>query len=499
LKGKDIIVKHVGGGIDDLVLWQSDQPYFMVGETVVVNLQMDMELQVFTVIDGPEGKASLSSEPEPIDAFTAAGYKLFWYKPGVGWQTRTSRPGADWYGPLKWEAMPVNWYIDTSVSYPGISWTTFEVYVKRSYQAWEDDPDSTMDYNYMGSTSGKAWGANDGYNIFGWRSIDGTGGTLGVTNLWGQYYITAGQYTSPVEYKMRIVDADIELDTGDSWSAADSVPSDKFDVQNVGTHEVGHVTGLADLYDAEDADQTMYGYASMGESKKRSLFWGDIAGLYALYPGCFIATAAYGSELSNEVEFLRAFRDQVAADTFTGVEGVSLFNQIYFSFSPNVAQFIGGHPNIRVIAKGLLYPLVGIIHLGAASYSSLSFNSELGVTVAVLITSSLVGAIYLTPLASVAFASVKRFGKRSLKLVSLKLLIAPWLISVALMALAIVTLSSPLLKIAVSMLVLVTAAISTIGTALLLGRGFNLLRYGLHSCQTGLKEHWKSAVRHDSA
>jgi len=472
LRGKDIVIKHAGGGIGDKVLWQSDQPAFMVGETVVVNLRMSKGLQVFTVIDGAKGKVSLSSEPEPIDAFTAAGYKLYWYKPGVGWTTATTRPGDGWYGPLKWEAMPVSWYIDQSTPYSGISWTTFETYGKKCYQVWEDDTASTVDYTYIGFTSGKSWGSNDGINIFCWRYIDGPGNVLAQANMWGQ---------TVAPDRMKITDADVRLDTGDSWSAADACPGDKFDVQNVGTHEVGHVTGLADIYDAADADMTMYGYASPGETKKRTLAWGDQDGLYALYPGCFIVTAAYGSELSNEVQFLRAFRDQVAIDTFIGVEGVSLFNQIYFSFSPNVAQFIQGHSTIRAIAKTLLYPLVGIIHLAAASYSSLSFNTELSVTVAALLTSGLIGAIYCTPLALLIIALVKRHNMKTLKIARLKLFIAPWLISLLLIGLAIMTLSSPLVKTAVSILALTTAAISAAGTALILSKGFSVLRCNLRS------------------
>jgi len=473
LKGKDIIVRHVGGLVGDIGLLRSDQPCFTVGEMVTVNLQADIELRVFTVIDGPKGKVSLSSEPEPFDVFTVAGYKLYWYNPTTKqWQTSTTRPGAGWYGPAKWEAMPVNWYIDQSTSYAGISFTTFELYGKKCYQTWEDDPNSAVDYTYKGFTSGKSFGANDGVNIFCWRGIDGGGGTLAVTNFWVQLIDPD---------RLKIIDADVAFDTGDSWSAADGVPADKFDVQNVGTHEDGHVAGLADLYDLEDAEMTMYGYASKSENKKRTLAWGDQDGIYALYPGCFIVTAAYGSELSNEVQFLRAFRDQVATDTFIGVEGVSLFNQIYFSFSPNVAQFIQGHSTIRAIAKTLLYPLVGIIHLAATSYSSLSFNPELSVTVAALLTSSLIGAIYYTPLALLITTLVKRRNMKTLKMARLKLFMAPWLISLLLIGLAIMTLSSPLVKTAVSILALTTAAISAAGTALILSKGFSVLRCNFRS------------------
>lgn len=42
-------------------------------------------------------------------------------------------------------------------------------------------------------------------------------------------------------------------------------PSSTHDVQNVGTHEVGHVVGSADLYRTNYSELTMYGYA--GETR----------------------------------------------------------------------------------------------------------------------------------------------------------------------------------------------------------------------------------------
>jgi hypothetical protein len=57
------------------------------------------------------------------------------------------------------------------------------------------------------------------------------------------------------------------------------------DLQNIATHELGHALGLADLYDTTSPvpEQTMYGYASAGETKKRTLEDGDKAGITVLY------------------------------------------------------------------------------------------------------------------------------------------------------------------------------------------------------------------------
>ncbi len=55
------------------------------------------------------------------------------------------------------------------------------------------------------------------------------------------------------------------------------------DFENIATHELGHSVGMGDLYTAECNQQTMYGYASNGETNKRTLESGDINGIRALY------------------------------------------------------------------------------------------------------------------------------------------------------------------------------------------------------------------------
>jgi len=457
LKGEDIIIKHIGGGIDDTVLMRSDQPYFMVDEEVMLNIQIDEELHVFTVIAGPKGKVSLSRESQPIEAFTAAGYKLSWYYPGVGWSTSTTRPGAGWYGPLKWHDLPVNWYIDQSTSYSGISWTTFETFVKPCYQVWEDDTGSYLDYTYQGFTTGKTWGSNDGVNIFCWRYIDGGGGTLGICNTWGELVGTD---------QMKCTDSDIELDTGDTWSAANTCPAGYFDVQNVGTHEAGHVAHLADIYDGVDSDMTMYGYSSTGETKKRTLAWGDIDGLYALFPSCLIATATYGSELSPEVQFLRGFRDQAVLPTFAGSSFMTAFNNFYYSFSPAVASQISLHEGLRAVMRLLLYPLIGILHVAESVFSVLSFNAELGVVMSGLVASFLIAVVYIVPWVLILYAKKRvRIPHRILQVATFL-----WLGSIACIALAEVVGSSLVMMFSTSLFVLATMSVAVLASTKMISR-----------------------------
>ena len=275
LAGKTIVVKYIGGASGGLILVQSDQPVFHVGENVEVNLEQQGSL--YTVVHGIEGKVSLNSNLQPLSADIASGYKLYWYKPGMGVNEATARPGPDWYGPLRWgdADMPIRYWFDPRNTPAGLE-SSIE-FIIRAYQTWQDDPASGFTVSYNGNRTDRDWGISDGINIFCWRFIDGNSGILGVTR---SYF----GYIPDVYDSLRLVDSDIELDTSDYWSATEAPAPDRIDVQAVATHEIGHLVGLADLYSPEDSAMTMFGYTSTGDVTQRTLEWGDQAGLRQLHP-----------------------------------------------------------------------------------------------------------------------------------------------------------------------------------------------------------------------
>lgn len=71
-------------------------------------------------------------------------------------------------------------------------------------------------------------------------------------------------------------------------------------------------------------------------------------------PGCFIATAAYGSPLGKHLDSLRGFRDNVL---MTNSPGRALV-RFYYRHSPPIADFIAGRDGLRALVRGLLAPVV---------------------------------------------------------------------------------------------------------------------------------------------
>lgn len=124
--------------------------------------------------------------------------------------------------------------------------------------------------------------------------------------------------------------------------------------------------------------------------------------------GCLIATAAFGSELTPQVQFLRNFRDNHILSTAAGSSFMNVFNSWYYSFSPSVADYERGQPWLQQTVKTAIYPLLGILSVSEKAYSSIP--GEYGAVTAGIIASSMIGAVYFWP---AAFAA-ERFGKRKI-------------------------------------------------------------------------------------
>lgn len=99
-------------------------------------------------------------------------------------------------------------------------------------------------------------------------------GAIGITIIWGIF-------GGPPKARELVEWDQVYDDVDFGWSS--SGEADKMDFESIATHELGHSVGLGDLYKTECSEVTMYGYASNGETKKRTLEDGDINGIKKLY------------------------------------------------------------------------------------------------------------------------------------------------------------------------------------------------------------------------
>jgi hypothetical protein len=82
--------------------------------------------------------------------------------------------------------------------------------------------------------------------------------------------------------------------------------------------------------------------------------------------GCLIATAAYGSEMAPQVQFLREIRDNKVMSTESGVLFMTGFNQFYYSFSPVVADYERENPLFKEAVKIGLTPMLSSLSILSA-------------------------------------------------------------------------------------------------------------------------------------
>ena len=74
--------------------------------------------------------------------------------------------------------------------------------------------------------------------------------------------------------------------------------------------------------------------------------------------GCLIATAAFGSEMSPQVQQLREIRDNIVMQTSSGKTFMTGFNQVYYSFSPVIADYERENPIFKEAVKITLTPML---------------------------------------------------------------------------------------------------------------------------------------------
>ena len=90
--------------------------------------------------------------------------------------------------------------------------------------------------------------------------------------------------------------------------------------------------------------------------------------------GCLIATATYGSELSPQVQQLRELRDNQLLNTESGTQFMQHFNDVYYSFSPMIADYERENPLFKEAVKIAITPLIS--SLSVLNYVDMDSESE---------------------------------------------------------------------------------------------------------------------------
>ena len=178
--------------------------------------------------------------------------------------------GIHWHDGVRTNGVPttgIKYYVNPSGTTVGAI-----AAVKAAFETWDCQTGVEL-FGTVGLISKVAGNKYDGKNVVSWGVL--RVGVVAMATIW---------YWSDT---LEIVEFGIVFNKLYAWGidpdGEGPTTINAFDVQNVATHEAGHTLSLNDLYMNGASELTMYGYTSIGETKKQILGLGDIHGVQYIY------------------------------------------------------------------------------------------------------------------------------------------------------------------------------------------------------------------------
>ena len=183
---------------------------------------------------------------------------------------------------LKWRQLPVRYFV-TNRPISGVTAQQLEQAVTRGFAAWTGAPLTELSSQFAGFTANEPV-LQDGITTIGFSDRPDLDRVLGFTRFLVD--TRTGE----------IIESDIVLNSFRAWSVAQGGEADRFDVESIAVHEVGHLFGLGHSALGETemlaggrrvlaTEAVMFPIAfSPGTTEGRSLKTDDLAGIADSYP-----------------------------------------------------------------------------------------------------------------------------------------------------------------------------------------------------------------------
>jgi hypothetical protein len=184
---------------------------------------------------------------------------------------------------VKWARTSVRYFVNDR-SIPGVDSSDLRAAANRAFSTWEAVATASIAYQFVGFTAARP-GQEDGQSTLGFEARPDLNRVLAATS------ILLDDSTG------EILEADVFFNSAFQWSVAPSGERDKFDLETIALHEIGHLSGLGHSALGETeirpdggrrviaSEAVMFPIAfAAGNVSARTLRADDIAGISDLYP-----------------------------------------------------------------------------------------------------------------------------------------------------------------------------------------------------------------------
>lgn len=242
--------------------------------------------------------------------------------PGVGAYLKLGQRVGNQVIGITWSAsqLPIRYFV-TNRDAVGVTAPQLQAATDRAFGRWEGAPNVALSSNFVGFTGANPF-VDDGLSVVGFQSRPDLDRVLGATTF--ELDTVTGA----------IRESDIFLNTIFDWSIAQNGEANRFDVESVMVHELGHLLGL--------------GHSALGETEPRAGGGRTILGKRAvMFP------IAYPR---GNVEDRTLEADDVAgiSDLYGNVEGNRRLGAVSGRVTLNGAGIFGAHVTVFNAATGAL-------------------------------------------------------------------------------------------------------------------------------------------------
>jgi hypothetical protein len=183
---------------------------------------------------------------------------------------------------LRWNRLPVGYFV-TNRAAPGVDPNQFQGAVNRAFNTWQAVPTASITYQFIGFTGAEP-GDDDGMSTLGFQAAPELDRVLASTS----FLIDA--------VTGELIESDIFFNTAFDWSVAAGGEANRFDLESIAVHEIGHFSGLGHSMIGETergpdgrrrvlaAETVMFPIAyGAGNVSGRTLRADDVAGVSDIY------------------------------------------------------------------------------------------------------------------------------------------------------------------------------------------------------------------------